>query len=831
MKTLRLVVVGVLMGALAWAVWGQGPWAKAIPPDRAHPRLEGELQWLAEQAAIGPLFALQLAAQRGLELSNERVGVVVEAASLNEAWVHALGGYLGHAAPEFGLWEVWIPLERVVDLAELPGVRYVRRPLRPQTLVTSEGVTLTGAQGWHTVGRQGQGIRVAVIDLEFHGLSQALARGELRNVVAVRDYTGQGMESGGAHGVACAEIVHDMAPQAELVLMKVDNEVQLAVAVRDALALGVHIISHSAAWFNTNFYDGTGIVCEIVRTATDRGVLWVNAVGNSADGAHWEGAWQDHDEDGLLDFAPGIDVNTFQIQTLNPIGLWLTWDDWPTTDQDYDLYLVQLPAGTVVASSTATQAGAQPPVEQIVYQPLFPGTYGVVVQAYHAPRAPRLELFCTTNVKLGVGTAQSSVPAPADASFVLSVGALDMTRWATGPQQPYSSQGPTNTSRLNPTALVKPDLMGPDGVSTWSYGTREFLGTSASAPHVAGAAALVWSLHPTWSAIQVRTWLEGNAIDMGAAGKDNTYGHGRLNLPLSETPPPLPPPGAASHTYGPVAGWYMVSVPTHGDSAEAFGTTLYQWNGSAYARATLLQPVQGYWAWLPVSKTVTAAGTVPTSDQTLTLHRAGWHQISVPWLYPKSAIRVGRGTEVYSWSEAVARGWVRDSLYGYRADQGSYAQADLLHPWYGYWLYAGVTGLQLMFSYAARVTGEATWAYALSSEVHGSSDLPPPPADEPPGDSPPVRIAISTTPTRGTGPMTFSVRGVSASSLVEFGVRVLDFAGNLLWESSTQEVELSWMLEDFKGQKLANGVYLVYIWVRLHNGTSFSEIYRLGIYR
>ncbi|MBC7257048.1 MAG: S8 family serine peptidase, partial [Chloroflexi bacterium] len=58
----------------------------------------------------------------------------------------------------------------------------------------------------------------------------------------------------------------------------------------------------------------------------------------------------------------------------------------------------------------------------------------------------------------------------------------------------------------------------------------EFAGTSASAPHVAGAAALVWGAYPYYSAAQVCAFLEGRAVDMGSLGRDTQYGYGRLSL-------------------------------------------------------------------------------------------------------------------------------------------------------------------------------------------------------------------------------------------------------------------------------------------------------------
>ena len=54
-------------------------------------------------------------------------------------------------------------------------------------------------------------------------------------------------------------------------------------------------------------------------------------------------------------------------------------------------------------------------------------------------------------------------------------------------------------------------------------------GTSFSCPFTAGLAALIWSAAPTLTADEVEQVLKESATDLGSAGYDNTFAHGRIN--------------------------------------------------------------------------------------------------------------------------------------------------------------------------------------------------------------------------------------------------------------------------------------------------------------
>ncbi len=55
-------------------------------------------------------------------------------------------------------------------------------------------------------------------------------------------------------------------------------------------------------------------------------------------------------------------------------------------------------------------------------------------------------------------------------------------------------------------------------------------GTSFATPYVSAAAALLWSVHPAWTAAQVMERILSTTVDIGAAGWDPVSGYGLLNL-------------------------------------------------------------------------------------------------------------------------------------------------------------------------------------------------------------------------------------------------------------------------------------------------------------
>jgi hypothetical protein len=455
------------------------------------------------------------------------VRVVVEAVDLGaaRAAVAAVGGSAVRDAA--GLLKADVPRGRLADLARSPGVEQVSEPRPITAQVTSEGVATSGADDWHTGGVDGTGTRVAVVDGGFE--SWASRAGTELPSDTVADMSRCGGTGEGDHGTAVAEVVHDVAPDADVLLVCIVDHIDFIDALDD-LPADVDVVNGSIGFTLVDRGDGSGEVSQAVARARDRGILYVAAAGNYGGLHRHQSATGDapgNDLDDLVDL-PGDDALTFTVAPGGQAFVSLQWDRWPTTALDLDLYLWENGSG-VVGQSIAPQTGSQPPVElATVANPSGSiRTYFVLVDRWAGSGAPRLDLFFDGDVIAVEAPTGSSISDPAVSPAALAVGAhcyLD------GVVEPFSSTGPTIDGR------TKPDLSAPDGTSSSVYGAADgclgsgFFGTSAAAPHVAGAAALLLDADPELDVAVLQQLLEDRALDAGPAGKDTAFGSGRLAL-------------------------------------------------------------------------------------------------------------------------------------------------------------------------------------------------------------------------------------------------------------------------------------------------------------
>ena len=61
-------------------------------------------------------------------------------------------------------------------------------------------------------------------------------------------------------------------------------------------------------------------------------------------------------------------------------------------------------------------------------------------------------------------------------------------------------------------------------------GYARLSGTSMAVPHVSGVAAQLQGDHPRWPPRRIRAVIRRTAVDLGPRGRDDRFGHGRVDL-------------------------------------------------------------------------------------------------------------------------------------------------------------------------------------------------------------------------------------------------------------------------------------------------------------
>src|SRR5579875_1370006 len=126
-----------------------------------------------------------------------------------------------------------------------------------------------GVSAWHAQGWRGQGVKVAVLDSGFRGYRAHLGAVLPTTVHACSFRLDGDLEAkDSSHGILCAEVVHTLAPEAELLLANWEPECsdQFLEAVRWARRQGARILSCSIIMPSWSDGEGHGrIHRELVR--------------------------------------------------------------------------------------------------------------------------------------------------------------------------------------------------------------------------------------------------------------------------------------------------------------------------------------------------------------------------------------------------------------------------------------------------------------------------------------------------------------------------------------------------------------------------------------
>ncbi len=532
--------------------------------------------------------------------TDERVLVDIRADVTAEvlARIRELGGTVVNSVPRYRSVRAELPLAGVESLAELDAVQAIRTADMPVThgqlpgrlslvgadaldVVRSGKVDTTEGDVAHqadvarsTYGVDGAGVVVGVISDGVETLADQQATGDVPARVTV--LPGQeggslplacGGRSKGSEGTAMLEIVHDLAPGADLFFANgIGGPAQMAQNIEDLCAAGADIIVDDVTYRGLSPFQDD-IIAQAVGTVTANGCHYFSSAGNGGnknDGTAsvWEGDFAagpalDLSGAGVgavyHDFGGGVTGNEITLDSTRAIVL--QWSD-PAggSANDYDLFLIDA-RNIVLAYSTANQDGSQDPIEHIL-SPCSPDRRGarlvIVKNADAADRYLRLSYgrgalaITTAGHTFGHSASQDAIGVAA--VDVADAGGAGGVFNGTESVETFSSDGPRriffeadgtpitpgNFSSTGGRVLQKPDLTAADGVSTSTPGFSTFSGTSAAAPHAAAIAALM--LEAAGGPANVTpgdlfTAMAGTALDIEAMGVDRDSGAGIVMAP------------------------------------------------------------------------------------------------------------------------------------------------------------------------------------------------------------------------------------------------------------------------------------------------------------
>jgi len=399
-----------------------------------------------------------------------------------------------------------------------------------------EAIEAVNADAWHDAGIDGAGVRIAVFDLQWYGveLNENLSELSTHDCFGHRScaqpintiHPQFAFETGG-HGIACAEVIQTLAPGAELFLVRVNSLTALENAVEWTVREGIDVVSMSMSFFNESFYDGSGSINAAVDVMVAGGVLMVTSAGNYAQ-QHHKATFTDTDQDDRHEFDWGSEYLPIYLPEGNTkVNLiWDNFGDCGSTDLDGYVYNSD---GDLVGRGTRSQRAEQDgcrPTETITARVDEADWHYLVV--HRAAGRPDVRF----DVSIRAGSVYNSMPEgsvtdPGSHPHAFTVGAVHVDGYASNAVQSYSSQGPTSAG------VTKPDIVGPDGLTSSVYGNGRFFGTSAATPVVAAMVALIMSDDPTLTPREAATALQAVAMNDEAvwAQPDPSMGAGKAHLP------------------------------------------------------------------------------------------------------------------------------------------------------------------------------------------------------------------------------------------------------------------------------------------------------------
>ncbi len=432
----------------------------------------------------------------------------------------------------------WVSTSLLSELSQQKNVVRVTRPeyATPNVgRVTTQGDAILRANKLREMGITGEGIRVGIISDGANSWTSARASGDLpQNITTFGSCTTRSANPSQClsrltcnEGTAMAEIIHDMAPDAELAVAAVSTSLEFISQInRLANTFKANIIVDDLGFFGEPYFQDGDLARAVAGLPAS--VLYVSSAGNSA-ASHYERDYRKFPADtnihdfGTQEGAGPDDAMGFLVPASRGTVALLQWNDsFSNPSSNYDLYIFNSD-GVITQQSNFTGG---PAIEGVC----VPNAGGADIVRFavvdkRSGSGRRLEMFFLGAGAIEYPISRGSIFGHPGVTRAIAVASINASDAGNNSIAFYSSRGPAQRGR------AKPDLSGIDGVSVTGAGgfPSTFFGTSAAAPHVAGVAALLMSASPKNTTALVREAMLRTAVDLGSSGRDSTFGFGRVD--------------------------------------------------------------------------------------------------------------------------------------------------------------------------------------------------------------------------------------------------------------------------------------------------------------
>lgn len=426
----------------------------------------------------------------------------------------------------------YMPINQLEKLGSLPELVFARPYIKPSTnsgSVTSQGdVAFKADVARINYGVTGAGSKIGVLSDSYNfkgGEAAGIASGDLpaAGVEVLEDYFDFNPID---EGRAMAEIIHDVAPGAEIAFHTAfTGEVGFANGIRKLAEIGCNIIVDDVYYFAAPYFQD-GIVAQAVdEVVANNQVTFFSSAGNGARlsyEANFVNSGNAHPNFGVAhDFGGGDIRQTITIPARTTMRLALQWDQpflsISGKGPESDIDIVAYSGSTILSISNSDNIASGEPYEyiQLFNSATEPRNVEIQISKYAGPDPVTIKwmLYSIGNFEVEYDTKSSTSFGHANAAGAIGVGAAPYyntpafnPELSTAVIESFSSAGGTpilldkNGNRLPGGGIIrqKPEITGPDGGNNTFFGNDyesdgfpNFFGTSASAPHSAALAALM----------------------------------------------------------------------------------------------------------------------------------------------------------------------------------------------------------------------------------------------------------------------------------------------------------------------------------------------------